>query len=297
MKKQTQNKGKRPFALSTALFAVLVLIGLGVLFYPTLSDLYTRWQIRQELRRYNQVLAAGQADYSAFWQAAEAYNQTLPEKADRLLPTEEECEQTYALLNPNGSNVLGYIEIPAIQVALPIYRGTEEKQLQSGAGWWIGSSLPTGGAGTHCIITAHTGLAKAKFFTDLDQLEQGDRFTLTVLDRVMTYEVDQILVTTPEEIEPLQIIPGEDYVTLYTCTPYGINTHRLLVRGRRVEPEAEAVPADAPAQEADAGLPWLVWPALALLVVLTTGTSLWLAAYAHIRRKTRKTDREGGASI
>ena len=120
---------------------------------------------------------------------------------------------------------------------LPIYQGTEEQQLQSGCGWWPGTSLPTGGSGTHCVITAHTGLTKAKLFTDLDRLETGDRFTLHILDRDMNYEVDQILVTEPEELAPLRIVPGEDLVSLYTCTPYGVNSHRLLVRGHRVEAE------------------------------------------------------------
>lgn len=133
--------------------------------------------------------------------------------------------------------MMGSIEIPKIDVNLPIYQGTEEQQLQSGCGWWPGTSLPTGGSGTHCVITAHTGLTKAKLFTDLDRLETGDRFTLHILDRDMNYEVDQILVTEPEELAPLRIVPGEDLVSLYTCTPYGVNSHRLLVRGHRVEAE------------------------------------------------------------
>ena len=132
----------------------------------------------------------------------------------------------------------GYVDIPKIGVHIPIYHGTEERALQSGAGFWYGTSLPVGGENTHCVLAAHNGLVKAKLFTDLDKLEVGDRFTLDVLNETFTYEVDQILVTLPEETEELYIQNGKDLVTLYTCTPYGVNTHRLLVRGHRVtEPE------------------------------------------------------------
>ena len=131
--------------------------------------------------------------------------------------------------------MMGYIDIPKINVHLPIYQGIEEQALQAGVGFWPGTSLPTGGPSTHCVLTAHNGLVRAKMFTDLDQLVEGDTFSLSILDRVLTYEVDQILVTEPDEVDALQIVEGQDYVTLYTCTPYGVNTHRLLVRGHRIE--------------------------------------------------------------
>lgn len=267
---------KKKITVSTFLFMALVLIGLGVLFYPTLSDLYTRYQISRELRQYNEVLEADKADYSALWKEAEEYNRSLAGKANHLFAGRDEYELTYKMLNPNDSSMLGYIEIPAINIELPIYRGTEEKQLQSGAGWWVGSSLPTGGDSTHCIITAHTGLAKAKLFTDLDRLKEGDRFTITVLDRTMSYEVDQILVTDPDDMEPLQVVEGEDYVTLYTCTPYGVNTHRLLVRGHRTASEEKAVPT----QQETSDRTWMIAiPVCVLFVVLI----LWL-----IRRNRKK---------
>lgn len=191
------------------------------------------------------------------------------EKPDRLTPDEAEAERVFGLLNPDGgSHMLGYLEIPAINVELPVFRGTEERQLQAGAGWWIGTRLPTGGESTHCVITAHTGLAKAKLFTDLDQLAAGDRFTVTVLDRKLTYEVDQILVTEPDEVDALEIVEGEDYLTLYTCTPYGVNTHRLLVRGRRVQPEAEPLPEETAEKTPPRWAPLLLLPAAGAGVAL-----------------------------
>lgn len=222
---------------STVLFVLLLAAGIGVLSYPTVCDRYTRWKLSNEIGQYNQVLEGEKEDYSELWEAAEEYNRFLAEKESQFMVSGEEKEWVSTLLNPLGTGMMGNIHIPKIQVNLPIYQGTEEKELQSGAGWWIGSSLPTGGEGTHCIITAHTGLVKAKMFTDIDQLEIGDSFTLSILDRELLYEVDQILVTEPEDVSELYIKEGEDYVTLYTCTPYGINTHRLLVRGRRIFPE------------------------------------------------------------
>lgn len=230
---------KKP-RITTILIILLFLVGLGVLFYPTASDLYYRWQAKQEIEAYNE--AAGQIaetsgkDYSELWEAAEAYNRQLAQRGNAMMDVSEEEEaEIFNLLNPLGTGMMGSIEIPAIQVNIPIFQGTGEKALQSGAGFWLGTSLPTGGPSTHCVLTAHNGLVKAKMFTDLDKLQMGDQFTLHILDRDLTYQVDQILVTEPEDTSALQIVEGKDYVTLYTCTPYGINTHRLLVRGVRVE--------------------------------------------------------------
>ncbi len=231
---------KRRPRLITILIILLFLIGLGVLLYPTASDLYYRWQAKQEIEAYNeaagQIVEASGEDYSELWEAAEAYNQQLAQQGNAMLDVSEEEEaEVFNLLNPLGTGMMGSIEIPAIQVNIPIFQGTGEKALQSGAGFWLGTSLPTGGPSTHCVLTAHNGLVKAKMFTDLDKLQMGDQFTLHILDRDLTYQVDQILVTEPEDTSALQIVEGKDYVTLYTCTPYGINTHRLLVRGVRVE--------------------------------------------------------------
>lgn len=171
-------------------------------------------------------------------QAAREYNERLAKKEEQFLVPAEEREELDHLLDPWETGMMGYVDIPKIGVHIPIYHGTEERALQSGAGFWYGTSLPVGGENTHCVLAAHNGLVKAKLFTDLDKLEVGDRFTLDVLNETFTYEVDQILVTLPEETEELYVQNGKDLVTLYTCTPYGVNTHRLLVRGHRVtEPE------------------------------------------------------------
>lgn len=219
------------------LILLIFLVGLGIFLYPALSDLYYNWQYEKEIAAWEASLE--KKDYTPLWAAAESYNQELAENQGELVLSKEEKAYVSTLLNPLGNGMMGYVDIPKIKVHLPIYQGTEEKELQSGCGWWFGTSLPTGGENTHCVITAHNGLVKAKLFTDLDQLVEGDRFTLTVPDRVMTYEVDQILTTLPEDFEPLKIVPGEDYVTLYTCIPYGVNTHRLLVRGHRIEIQEE----------------------------------------------------------
>lgn len=230
---------KKP-RITTILIILLFLVGLGVLFYPTASDLYYRWQAKQEIEAYNQatgqIAEVSEEDYSELWEAAEAYNRQLAQRGNAMMDVSEEEEgEIFNLLNPLGTGMMGSIEIPAIQVNIPIFQGTGEKALQSGAGFWLGTSLPTGGPSTHCVITAHNGLVKAKMFTDLDKLQIGDEFTLHILDRDLTYQVDQILVTEPEDTSQLQIVEGKDYVTLYTCTPYGVNTHRLLVRGVRVK--------------------------------------------------------------
>lgn len=232
-------KGKQKSNLFTWIIILVLLIGLGIMLYPTMCDLYSKWLAQQEVKEYDRVLESGKVDYSELWASAEEYNRYLVDKPNQLAATEAEVEYVSTLLNPLGNGMMGYISIPKINIRLPIYQGMEEKSLQSGAGYWIGSSLPTGGVGTHCVITAHTGLVKAKMFTDVDKLEIGDTFTFTILDRTLTYEVDQILVTEPDELKELLIDPQMDYVTLYTCTPYGLNTHRLLVRGRRVESNVE----------------------------------------------------------
>ncbi len=276
---------KKP-RLSTVLVGVLFLVGAGVMLYPTMSDMYVRRQLQKELAQYNQVTQGEEADYSELWAAAEDYNRRLAEKDNQFAVSEEEMEEISGLLNPLGTGMMGHIDIEKISVHLPVYQGTEESALQAGAGWWIGTSMPTGGPGTHCVLTAHTGLVRAKMFTDLDQMEEGDTFSLTVLDRVLTYEVDQILITEPEEIEPLLIVDGEDYCTLYTCYPYGVNTERLLVRGHRIPtPETEKTAVSVLTEESSR--PWLEAAAAA---ALAAGIAVAVVIKKRKRKETKPED-------
>ncbi|MCD7775914.1 MAG: class C sortase [Firmicutes bacterium] len=233
---QSSTRKKKRARLSTVIVILLAIAGICVMLYPTASDMVFRWQASREIAQYNAVSEGSDVDYSEMWAAAEEYNRQLAENGTfSASVSADEADYISQLLNPLGTGMMGYIDIPAINVHIPIYQGTDEAALQAGAGFWLGTSLPTGGAGTHCVLTAHNGLTKAKMFTDIDQLEIGDTFTITVLDRTLTYEVDQILVVEPDDFSAMTIIEGEDHVTLYTCTPYGVNTHRLLVRGTRVE--------------------------------------------------------------
>ena len=276
---------KKP-RLSTVLVGGLFLVGAGVMLCPTMSDLYVRRQLQKELAQYNQVTQGEEADYSELWAAAEDYNRRLAEKDNQFAVSEEEMEEISGLLNPLGTGMMGHIDIEKISVHLPVYQGTEESALQAGAGWWIGTSMPTGGPGTHCVLTAHTGLVRAKMFTDLDQMEEGDTFSHTVLDRVLTYEVDQILITEPEEIEPLLIVNGEDYCTLYTCYPYGVNTERLLVRGHRIPtPETEKTAVSVLTEESSR--PWL---AAAAAAALAAGIAVAMVIKKRKRKETKPED-------
>jgi|LSQX01.3.fsa_nt_gb sortase A len=225
---------KRKTKPSAAVPALLIAAGLSLLIYPTLRDAVTRLSMSRKIAEYNTVVAAEKPDYSGYWEEADEYNAFLRDKKDQFIFEEGERERLSLLLDPAGTGMTGVVEIPKISLTLPFYRGIDEASLQSGAGFWQGTSIPTGEPGTHCVISAHSGLVKARLFSDLDRLEIGDRFTITVLDRTLAYEVDKITVAEPEDGSGLRILPDEALATLYTCTPYGINTHRLLVRGRRV---------------------------------------------------------------
>lgn len=205
--------------------------------------------------------------YDEMWQAAVDYNASLLERENGYFLTDEQQSQYDSLLDVSGTGIMGYIEIPSIGVSLPIYHGTSDAVLQIAVGHIDWTSLPVGGAGTHCVLSGHRGLPSAKLFTNLDQVVEGDTFSIRVLDEVLTYEVDRILIVEPEDVSALEIEPGKDLCTLVTCTPYGINSHRLLVRGHRIEnPEQAAsirVTSDAIQIE-----PLLVAPVLALPVLL-----------------------------
>ncbi len=254
--------------LSTWLLLLIFFVGLGLLLYPAVSDYWNSLHQSRAIANYAaEVAELDDEKYTEEREAAVAYNASLLSRADRYAPSAEERAEYNALLDLTGSGIMGYIEIPSIKVALPIYHGTADSVLQIAIGHIVGTSLPIGGEGTHCVVSGHRGLPSARLFTDLDQLREGDVFMMRVLDETLTYEVDQILIVLPHEISSLAISPGEDLVTLVTCTPYGINSHRLLVRGHRIDnlPEARSVRVTADAVQID---PLIIAPIVAAPMLL-----------------------------
>lgn len=222
--------------LSTKLLLIIFIIGLSLLLYPSVSDYWNSFTQSRAIATYaEQVAELDNETYQKLLKEAKHYNKVLRKKANRFNPTDEEHEEYYKMLNVSGNGIIGYIEIDIIDCKLPIYHGTDDAILQIAVGHIEGTSLPVGGKGTHAVISGHRGLPSARLFTDLDQLVEGDTFVIRVLDEILTYEVDQILIVDPADVQSLEIVPGEDYLTLVTCTPYGVNTHRLLVRGHRID--------------------------------------------------------------
>lgn len=253
---------KKSNRLTTGLLILLLLAGLSLLLYPSVSDYWNSLHQSRAIADYVESVAQlDSSQYDEAWAAARAYNSAL---AQGYSGDEQEYEK---LLDVSGLGIMGYVEIPTINCSLPIYHGTEDTVLQVAIGHLSWSSLPVGGESSHCVISGHRGLPSAKLFTDIDKLCEGDIFMLRVLDEVLTYEVDQILIVEPEEVDSLMITQGEDYCTLVTCTPYGINTHRLLVRGHRIENLAES---DSIRVTAEAGQiePMLVAPFAAMPILL-----------------------------
>ena len=270
---------------TTVFLVLLLLAGVSLLLYPSLSDYWNSMHQTRAIASYAETVSQlDTAQYDEMWKAAQDYNRSLAQRETAFALTDEQKAAYESLLDVSGLGVMGYIEIPEIDCSLPVYHGTEESVLQVAVGHLEWSSLPVGGEGTHCVLSGHRGLPSAKLFTNLDKLAVGDTFLLRVLDEVLTYEVDQILIVEPEQVDALGIVPGEDYCTLVTCTPYGINTHRLLVRGHRVEntPEAARMHVTADATQFD---PLLVAPVLAIPVLLLL---LMILLVPKQRRKSRE---------
>ena len=226
---------------STVILIIVFLVGLSLLLYPSLSDYWNSFRQSRAIASYvESVSHLDNQEYQALLEEARAYNASLVGDKTRFSPTEEELAEYLTLLGSTGAAV-GYVEIPAIKLTLPIYLGTSETVLQVGVGTMEGSSLPIGGESTHAVLTGHRGLPSATLFTDLDRLVLGDMFHVHILNETCTYEVDQILIVEPAEMDALEIVEGEDYCTLVTCTPYGVNSHRMLVRGHRIETPEDAV--------------------------------------------------------
>ena len=259
---------KKKGNFSTFILVLILLTGLSLLLYPSVSNYWNSLHQTKAIAKYAEdVVNLDNDTYDQLWQDAASYNQSLLTRSNPYLLSDEQKAEYDRLLDVSGLGVMGYIEIPSIDCSLPIYHGTEESVLQIAVGHLEWSSLPVGGESTHCVLSGHRGLPSAKLFTNLDKLQAGDIFMLRVLDEVLTYEVDQILIVEPQETGALRIEEGKDYCTLVTCTPYGINTHRLLVRGHRIDniEEAKTVRVTADAIQIE---PLLVAPVVAIPILL-----------------------------
>ncbi|MDY3997549.1 MAG: class C sortase [Blautia sp.] len=259
--------------LMTIVLVIIFLAGLGLLLYPTVSDYWNSFhQSRAVVSYIENVTNIDDKKYEELWNSAVAYNEELAETGIKWTLTDEEKEEYDEYLKVDDTGIMAYIEIPEIDCSLPIYHGTEESVLQIAIGHIEGTSLPVGGEGSHCVLSGHRGLPSAKLFTDLDKLVEGDTFIIQTLDATLTYEVDQIRIVEPTDLSDLQIEEGKDLCTLVTCTPYGINTHRLLVRGHRIANDEEAtevrVSADATQVDPVQVAPFIAAPILLILLFL-----------------------------
>lgn len=294
--KQNNKIPKKNHSLASAIVVTLVLlIGLSLLLYPTVADYINSLNYKKDIENYqHEVQQLDDSERQAMLTAARDYNSRLLARSTRIgqLSTEQEKEYT-RLLDPSGSGMMGYVEIEKVQIYLPVYHGTAESVLQAGVGHIGGSSLPVGGTGTHTILSGHTGLPSSKLFTNIDRLEAGDTFELHILGVTLTYRVESTVVLLPEEAEKQEIDPGRDLCTLMTCTPYGVNSHRLLVTGVRIETPQEQRPDGTQSAEEHipAPTPPVLWIAGIGLVIA------FIAAIVFVLRKRRKVagTRKGGA--
>ena len=257
----------------TICLVLMLLAGLSLLLYPSVSDYWNSIHQTQAIVSYAEEVAhMDEETYDELWAAAQNYNRTISKQSNSYILSDTQKKEYENLLDVSGLGVMGYIEIPEIDCSLPIYHGTEESVLQVGVGHLEWSSLPVGGESSHCVLSGHRGLPSAKLLTNLDKLVEGDIFILRVLNEVLTYEVDLISIVEPQETACLRVTDGEDYCTLVTCTPYGINTHRLLVRGHRIENIKESktirVTADAVQIKPLLVAPMVATPILLILLII-----------------------------
>jgi sortase A len=228
--------------LSNLILFLVLVIGLSLLLYPSFSDYWNSLHQSRAITVYaDSVAQLDQESYQKYLDEATTYNESLLRRVNQFSLTKEQRRAYPELLNVDGNGIMGYIEIPTINCSLPIYHGIDEAVLQVAVGHIEWTSLPTGGEGTHTVLSGHRGLPSAKLFSELDKLREGDVFMLRVLDELFTYQVDRILIVEPNEVDPLLIEKGKTYCTLVTCTPYGVNSHRMLVRGHRIENPKEAL--------------------------------------------------------
>jgi len=258
---------------STILLVIIFLIGLSLLLYPSFANYWNSFTQSRAVASYVEQLAEIDDDrYREIWDAARDYNDSLLTRENNYLLSDEQWEEYMELLNIGGNAVMGYVEVPKINISLPLYHGTDEAVLAVAIGHLDWTSLPVGGESTHCVVSGHRGLPSAKLFTDLDKVREGDIFLLHVLDETLTYEVDQIRIVLPHETDELLIQEGKDLCTLVTCTPYGVNSHRMLVRGHRIENLEEEVviriTSDAVVIERLLVAPFVLMPILLVLLIV-----------------------------
>lgn len=252
----------------TIILIIVLIVGVSLLLFPTVSDYWNSFHQTKVIAKYSEEVAKlDKKKHDEFLTAAQNYNKALYDGDHGFSLSSEQREKYKSMLDVTGLGIMGYIEIPKIGCTLPIYHGTEESVLQIGVGHLEWSSLPIGGRSSHCVLSGHSGLPTSKLFTNLDKLTEGDTFMIRVIDEILTYEVDRIMVVEPQETSPLCIVDGEDYCTLVTCTPYGVNTHRLLVRGRRIDniEESRSVRATSNATQIE---PMIVASVVAVPVLL-----------------------------
>lgn len=270
---RTRIRKKIPDALLVCVF----LLGLAVLCYPAVSNYYNALIQSRAISSYDSAVAHMKPeDFDALWEAVDQYNAEIASRGIYFKLSQEEQLRYEQLLNVTGTGMMGYITIPKLRVELPIYHGVSDGVLQIASGHIPGTSLPAGGESTHVALSGHRGLPSSKLFTDLDQLTEGDSFAVHVLDRTLSYQVDQIRTVEPQEVQDLEITPGQDYVTLVTCTPYAINTHRLLVRGHRV-PYLDADYVQSDAVRIDP-----------VLVATAVTVPIFIAVFAYVMVRSRR---------
>ena len=282
------------------ILCLVILIGIGLISYPSVSDWWNSFHQTRAVASYAAAVSQMKTeDYDRLFAEADDYNRKLAGTGMKWSMTDEEIQEYNNVLDISDNGIMGYIDIPRIRQTLPIYHGTDDAVLQVAIGHLAGTSLPVGGDSTHCVVSGHRGLPSARLFTDLDRLIVGDIWTMTVLNRTVTYEVDQIRIVEPEDLSELQIVQGSDYCTLLTCTPYGINTHRLLVRGHRIPNLDGDANVTADAMQVDQTLVAMVVAVIILLIlviILLIVSSKWYRDRRDRREMARRNKRSSGKS-
>ena len=277
------------------ILCLIILIGIGLLSYPSVADWWNSFHQHRAIASYaTAVSRLDTEEFDRMFGEAEEYNRRLAETGIKWSMTEGDIQEYNSILDISDSGIMGYIDIPRLRQTLPIYHGTDDKVLQIAIGHLAGTSFPVGGESTHCVVSGHRGLPSARLFSDLDKLVVGDVWTMTILNRTVTYEVDRIRIVEPEDLSELQITEGNDYCTLLTCTPYGINSHRLLVRGHRIPNLDGDANVTADAMLVDRTLVAIAVAAVMLLVLLihfAVTSSKWYRNRMESREKKRRNNK------